>query len=475
MNGSSWLTAWAESSADRPALVCCDEQGNVETLSWSTLLQRTALTVCDIERQGFVPGDRLVHSFGNGRRGVLIALASLLAGTIEVPLDPAVTSSERDALLRMVDGRYFEATKALSPSRLSDDLILQLRHREASFPVHQPAIILFTSGSTGDPRGVTLSRSNLFLNARAKLLAAPQKQSDTRLTLLPLWHAYARTCDLMTWLQSGCCLAIGHGWDGWQSLSQIAKPTLINTVPSLASRLLQAAMGTEAASRLRMLGCGGAVMPEFLFQDFCKQGLTVIHGYGLTEASPVVCSATPQESKPGFVGKPVDGCEPRIGDGGRLEIRGHGVMLGYWNDAEATRQKIKDGWLDTGDCVEVDSADGQFRILGRNDDRITLSNGLKFFPGPIEQRVSALRGIHHALLLPNDRHVDLILDIDPAVRDAQAGWGDVELALQEFPSWQRPQHIHVAASPFSSNADLITPKGTLRRKRAVAFCLASRP
>jgi len=475
MNGSAWLTAWAESSGDRPALVYRDEQENVKTLSWSELLLQTALMVCEIDRQGFVPGDRLVHSFGNRQQGVLVALASLIAGTIEVPLDPATTSSERDTLLRILDGRFFETTKALDPSRLSGDLFLQLRQREASYPLHWPAIILFTSGSTGAPRGATLSRSNLFSNAQAKLLAAPQKRFDTRLTVLPLWHAYARTCDLMTWLLSGCCLAIGHGWEGWQSLSQMVKPTLINTVPSLASRLLQTAMGTEATSRLRMLGCGGAIMPESLFHRFSEQGITVIHGYGLTEASPVVCSATPQDSKSGFVGKPVDGCETRIGRGGKLEVRGHGVMLGYWNDGEATRQKINDGWLDTGDCVEIDSTDGQFRILGRIDDRITLSNGLKFFPGPIEQRISTLQGILHSLLLPNDRHVDLIIDIDPAVRDVQAGWGDVELALNEFPQWQRPQHIHVAASPFSSNAELITPKGTLRRKRAVAFYLASRP
>ncbi len=159
---------------------------------------------------------------------------------------------------------------------------------------------------------MTLSYDNLFQNASGKLLAVPQTPGDVRLTLLPIWHAYARTCDLITWLLSGCSLAIGFGFADWLRLAPIVRPTLINTVPSMAQRIADTEFASRSTSRLHLLGCGGAAMSEALFDPFTDRGITVIQGYGLTEASPVICSATPQNARPGYVGCPIAGCETRI-------------------------------------------------------------------------------------------------------------------------------------------------------------------
>lgn len=472
MNGcAAFLARHASRHGNPMALMHCNRQGDLQSLSWLELAGQVAQQLDAIDRLGLAPRDRVVHALGNTADGVAVALASLIAGTIEVPLPPFAQTGSFDSAQALIGGTWLERDAIRRPGHVPDFISLQAR--EQQHDAHHPALILFTSGSTGQPRGVTLSRLNLFSNARAKLAAAPQRIDDRRLTVLPLYHAYARTCDLMTWLLSGGTLGVAAGWEGWQRLAPILKPTLINTVPSLARRLLAAeGMETEAASQLRIIGCGGAAIDSDSFARFTALGVTVIQGYGLTEASPVVCSATPSNARADRVGCPVAGCETRIGADGRLAIRGNGVMLGYWNDPLATAEKIADGWLDTGDCVEVDPSDGQLRILGRVDDRITLSNGLKFFPGSIEKCVASLPGIRHALLIPNDRHVDLFIDVAPELRPITGGTVDIEQALQQFPSWQRPRRILITARPLAETPGATTAKGTLCRPVAVAVCRA---
>lgn len=477
MNCLSILKQRAGESITRPALVGVDSDGRIVHHTWRDLFAQVLAVVQRLEHQGFSAGDRLVHAYGNTRWGVMVALASLAKGTVEVPLDPKAAQHERETLLRLVDGRLFEGEYEFDAASPSDAWVRQRIDQESRFPNDHPALILFTSGSTGKPRGVLLSRRNLLSNALGKLAAVPQTPDDVRLTVLPLWHAYARTCDLMTWLISGGTLAIGQGWDGWEALAPAVTPTLINTVPSLASRLRDEAFDTPATRSLRLLGCGGAAMTAELFDDYRQAGTTVIQGYGLTEASPVVCSASPWNARAGVVGPPVMGCRTRINDAGCLEVAGTGVMLGYWQDAEATALKICDGWLKTGDCAEVDPFDGQYRILGRSDDRITLSNGLKFFPGPLEQRLGLHPSIRHAVLLPQDRHVSLFLD---TVQSESATFGqsllaDVERMLEAFPAWQRPREVHLLSRPISEIAGAITAKGTLCRPVVLKALAHRRP
>jgi long-chain acyl-CoA synthetase len=431
---------WAFSCPERIALIHLSRSGEIEALTWGQLVQAVHELAGRVESLRLSPGDRIVHRMGNTLGGVLVALTSAVLGTIEVPLESNVDEPTLQAVARRVAGTACDenlcknlaitpepsgsdavgsdaarsgAFAGQPPSVVIERLANALLDRQSRHDPQRPSLILMTSGTSGRSKAVTLGRQSLSLNAAAKLDAVPQHETDLRLTLLPLCHAYARTCDLGTWLISGSTLAVASGWDGWQRLAPTLRPTLVNTVPSIAMRLLELPTTSPAMSRLRLVGCGGAALPQDAFRRFQNRGITVIQGYGMTEAAPVICSATPDNARPGLVGRPVASWQTRVDADGRLSVRGPCVMIGYWNEDQTIDRFSQDQWLDTGDMVEVDPIDGQLRILGRADDRITLANGRKVYPQPIEQRLLAVASIRHAILVGNDRHTQLWIDVAP--------------------------------------------------------------
>lgn len=495
----AWPT-WALTDPHRPALIAPAADGQLQSLSWQQLTVATERLATRLQQAGWQAGDRLLHTAGNSAAGVIAALASAAIGTVEVPLANDCPPQELAAIATQLSGRIqadlAQLADATDLAGLTDrqelrqppslpppngggttgpngtapadaaDAAQQLLERLQQHDDGAASLILLTSGSRGRPQAVVLSRRSLQINAAAKLAAVPQRRDDLRLTLLPIYHAYARTSDLGTWLGSGCTLAIGLGWDGWTRLADRLRPSLLNSVPSLAMRLAQLPANTPGLSRLRLLGCGGAALPSHWFDRFRQRGITVIQGYGLTEAGPVICSATPENARPGAVGGPVPGWQTRLDADGRLWVKGEAVMLGYWQDPAATRQRLVDGWLDTGDIVQVDPDDGQYRILGRADDRLTLDNGRKLYPAAIEQRAAGLPGVRHAVLLAAGRHCELWLDVDPETEPA-GGWHQAASArLADLPSWQRPVRTRVMP-PLADQPGLLTAKGTPVRPRVI--------
>ena len=477
-----WLR-WVDERPEHPALLAVQDQQTIAATRWADLARQVAACAEGLWLSGFRPGDRWVHTLGNSPAGVVAMLASFSVGVVEVPLDPALSSVEQQRLTERVGGRRIPGYESLASGSFAlsahatalpsvSAVVDRLRNGPAQSEVDRsaaPALVLFTSGSLGTPKPVTLSLGNLSSNAAAKLAAVPQTVADVRLVLLPIWHAYARTCDLGTWLLSGCSLGIGLGWESWQRLAPLLRPTLINTVPSLAMRLLGEPHDTPSWNRLRLIGCGGAALSTEAFERFRRRGVVVIQGYGLTEASPVICSATPENSRAGHVGRPVDGWETRIDPEGHLSVRGPGVMLGYWNQQSHRAETPTSGWLETGDLVEVDVTDGQFRIIGRADDRITLSNGKKVDPGPIERRVLSIAGIRHAVLVGRDRHVVLWIDFDNRQTCVDEISKRIATCLADLPSWQRPRAIHPMPQAFANTPETLTAKGTIIRERVLAL------
>jgi long-chain acyl-CoA synthetase len=478
---------WAFSFPDQTALSYASPDNQLIDLSWGDLVQAVDALCHRLIDLGLHPGDRIVHRCGNTIDGVFVALASAALGTIEVPLEPTIDHVKFQAVIDQVGGRELgdEVCRDLfrnqtDPSAGSSAVCCaqSLVNRQSRHADDSPSLILMTSGTSGRSKAVTLSRRNLSTNAMAKLAAVPQTSDDLRLTLLPICHAYARTCDLGTWLLSGSRLAISSGWDGWQRLAAQVRPTLVNTVPSIAMRMLDLPPTSPETSRLRLVGCGGAALPADAFERFRWRGITVIQGYGMTETSPVICSATPENARAGFVGTPVAGWQTRVDAEGRLSVRGEGVMVGYWGDAASTAQRCSDGWIDTGDIVEVDPTDGQFRILGRADDRITLSNGRKLYPLPIEQRVMLVPQVRHAILVADDRHTELWIDIegcdDPdsyKILDASGidSWGNrIARELYDLPTWQLPRRVYMMPTALADMPGMLTAKGTPVRSRVIA-------
>src|SRR6056297_683201 len=267
-------------------------------IDWRTLAATVVANARRIQAQhdrlsgskAFSPGNRVVTTFANDATAVIGTLTLQALQLVEVPLGDRVSGELVSQRARLTDA------VAIWDASQIDTAAADADSRDLAFDWQPPAdaaeqLILWTSGTTAEPRGVSLSGGALRANAAGKLAAAPQTTDDRRLTVLPLWHSYARTCDLGTWLQSGCGLAVSLGWNGLAERAPHTAPTLLNVVPRLAMRLLDAddeplrkRLTKLGLGQLRMLGCGGAPLAANDFLALQDAGLCVIHGYGLTEA-----------------------------------------------------------------------------------------------------------------------------------------------------------------------------------------------
>jgi long-chain acyl-CoA synthetase len=372
------------------------------------------------------PAIPIVHRSENRARDVVTALAIAVAGRIEAPLDDRLSELEMDRRCELLSQRPRSSVSS--------------------------SIILWTSGTTSQPMGVIQQHASWLGNAAAKLQAVPTTADDVRLTVLPLSHAYARTCDLGTWLIAGGTLAVGLGMKGLRKLAPMVRPTVMNVVPSMAHALLcQPPAGLQ---RLRWLGVGGAALSTDAFKAWRDRGVTVIQGYGLTETGPVIASATPKNAAAGWVGNFVQGWEREIRDG-ELWVRGPHLFNGYWNH-DSIAAVDANGWFRTGDHVRWDSQTDQLRVLGRVDDVIVLPNAIKINPSEIEQQIALLPGVRHCMLCLR-KQLELWIDGDETSHDA------IRRLLLRYHPWGNETQIRYLDAPLSIEAGELTSKMTLRR------------
>ncbi|TWU05029.1 class I adenylate-forming enzyme family protein [Stieleria varia] len=461
----------AGSRPNAPALIDFGQSPET-TVTWRQLaseVYRAHQTLEQIAtRQGHsdLRGMPVGYAASNTVPQLLLGLACQMSGAIEVPLDVRGGESYVKKCWQQViglwidDGVWQDVWCACADSNLND-YINKIRDAAESLDLDSPSLILFTSGTTGDPKGVTLSHRNLIGNANAKLTAVPQHCDDVRVSILSYAHAYARTCDLGTWLLSGSVLVPAWGYQDWVRIAPQIRPTIVNTVPSIAERIREET--GASTTRLRLLGCGGAAMSQDDFHAWKQRGVTVIQGYGLTETAPVICSATPENARAGWVGRLVDGWEHKI-VAGELRVRGPHTMLGYWNDPVSTALRVDaQGWLKTGDVVEQDPDSGQFRILGRADDLLILPNGHALHPVALEGLLTEEPSIRHAFVTCVGIRIVVWLDVVGEWHDEQARQ-IIHSRLASRPRWEIPKEIKRFPEPIESRMELLTPKGSLRRK-----------
>ncbi len=520
---------------------------------WSTCHRWMICLAKQIQKESIPPGSRIASQLPNGTAWWLLEAACQALGLVHVPIDwrwsDLATQDliQRTAPQRMVIDRDKAGDRrfpGLPDQRMLRSLPLESgggatndpdkvlpwdwmpkRTDEASepfdFPLLDPpsdalATILWTSGTTRSPKGVMLSYTNLGSNARAKLLALPQSQDDIRLNLLPWSHAYARTCELSAWWISGSQLAVASGSLDWHGMATTLRPTLINAVPLQLCRwhdkmlrehgeVTRAAMEQTAGDRLRCVASGGAGLAEEIRNRFASAGWPILQGYGLTEASPVVCSNTLEDLqsgrwRDGSVGQPVQGTQLRLDSEQQLWVRGPQLMLGYFQAEEETSQRIVDGWLATGDRARVDQQ-GRWFIEGRLDDLIVLPSAKKFFPAPIE---TALRraGFSDCLvclgakdqliafgILPDDRSIAMSEGkLDSKLQATWEEWqkdptapstpilGIVSIAtvaalLAPFPKHQWPRAMYVVNQSAIDQSTLRTAKGTWIRPKVLSHLM----
>jgi long-chain acyl-CoA synthetase len=261
------------------------------------------------------------------------------------------------------------------------------------------AVILYTSGTTGTPKGAELTHDNLRRNAEIVVEKLLQLTADDVIFGgLPLFHSFGQTCTLNAAISAGAGLTLLPRFDPAQALTIIAghRATIFAAVPTMYGALLSVPDRDSCdVSALRVCLSGGAALPVEVLRAFDDAfGCQVLEGYGLSETSPVASFNHPDRvRKPGSIGTPVAGVQMRVldtagnevgtGEVGEIAIRGHNIMKGYWQRPEATAAAISDGWFHTGDLGRVDD-DGYFFIVDRQKDMI-IRGGYNVYPREIEE------------------------------------------------------------------------------------------
>ncbi len=278
------------------------------------------------------------------------------------------------------------------------------------------AVILYTSGTTGKPKGAELTHDNLRRNVSTAVKLFSLGEGDMIFAGLPLFHSFGQTCTMNAAVCSGAAITLLPRFDPAKALEILERDgcTVFEGVPTMYGALLHHPDREGAdTSKLRVCASGGASMPVEVMRGFEEAfGCKILEGYGLSETSPIASFNHPdRERKPGSIGTPIHGTEMKVvnddgnevaqGEIGEILIKGHNVMKGYWERPEATEESIKDGWFASGDMAKVDE-DGYFFIVDRKKDLI-IRGGYNVYPRDIEEvlyehpaiREAAVVGIPH--------------------------------------------------------------------------------
>ncbi|GLW08005.1 long-chain-fatty-acid--CoA ligase [Microtetraspora sp. NBRC 13810] len=317
------------------------------------------------------------------------------------------------------------------------------------------AVILYTSGTTGQPKGAELSHQNMVMNAMVSDAMFPDEaDGDVFLTVLPLFHSFGQTTLLNMGFRRRATLVLLPRFEPGPALElmRTEKVTLFAGVPTMYWALLTAVhAGEEVPASLKSAVSGGAACPVEVLKDFeTTFGVGINEGYGLSETSPVASFNQPgRVTKPGTVGTPIWGVEMRLvdsewktveGEGpGEIAIRGHNIMKGYYKRPEATAEVIKDGWFRTGDIATRD-ADGYYTIVDRAKDMI-IRGGFNVYPREIEEVLMTHPAVSLAAVVgvPHDSHGEEIKAyvIRKAGEDVSeeelTAWGKENMAGYKYP------------------------------------------
>jgi long-chain acyl-CoA synthetase len=331
------------------------------------------------------------------------------SGRVPVPLNFLLSPAEMGRIIRDAELDLILATPHFQPTVVAAGLNHLLLGAESLAPGRRPApdvqpddvaVILYTSGTSGDPKGVCLSYENLTKNAQACIEHARIRPEHVWLSPLPQFHTFGFTALTITPLLLGSAVWYLPRFSpvGLAQIVADKKVSVLIAIPSMFAAVLNLKSAERATFQtLEYTISGGEPLPEKVYRGFQERfGVTVCEGYGMTETSPVVSLNTPWENRPGSVGRPIPGvsvtavdehgAQVAAGQTGELVVRGHGVMLGYHKKPDATAAVIREGALWTGDMGRVD-ADGFVHITGRAKEMIIVG-GENVYPREIENALA---------------------------------------------------------------------------------------
>jgi long-chain acyl-CoA synthetase len=381
-------------------------------LTYGELDNASARVAALLVARGLEPGDRVGIMLPNVPQFALAYYGALRAGCIVVPMNVLLKQREvgyylGDSQAKLVFAWHeCEAEAVAGAGDAGANVIVvapaefqsliagaDARQEVAARTAGDTAVILYTSGTTGSPKGAELTHGNLGRNVEVALDLFSLQPGDVILGALPLFHSFGQTCGLNAAVTRGACLALVPRFDPGVVLDTIQRHrvNVFEGVPTMYSALLNhPRCGDYDLSSLRLCVSGGAALPVEVLRAFEREfGCVILEGYGLSETSPIASFNHPgRERKPGSIGTPVAGVEMRLLDSqdgiGEIAIRGHNVMKGYWNRPDATLAAIDpEGWFRTGDLARCDD-DSYFFIVDRSKDMI-IRGGYNVYPRELEE------------------------------------------------------------------------------------------
>ena len=543
-----------------------EQHANWRGYTWAQIDRQIARWQAALEKDGLQPGDRVAVMLRNSPEWVIYDQAALGLGLVVVPLytqdrpdNVAYIIADAGCKVLLIDGpeqwgefsgvkgQLGSLVRIVSVKPVPDSGEPRLRSLAEWLPGeggetrHLPrdpkalATIVYTSGTTGRPKGVMLSHHNMLSNAEGACSVLVAGHDDVFLSFLPLSHTFERTCGYYLTIMTGSQVTYSRGIPQLAEDLQAIRPTMLISVPRIYERVygrIRAALdeGPPAKKKLFLLTVevgyarfehaqgrgpwkvsfllwpvlnalvakkvlarlggnmraaisGGAALPPEISQVFLGLGLNVLQGFGMTETSPIASANSPHDNVPASVGKAIPGVQLRIGEANALMIKGPNVMLGYWNNPDATRTILgPDGWLNSGDTARIDE-EGHVYITGRLKEIIVLSNGEKVPPVDMETAIMRDSLFEQVMLLGEGKpylSVVAVLSADNWKKvAAEAGLDPANVRakpvedmvlkrigaqLKEFPGYAQVRRVVLVAEPWTVENGLLTP--TLKLKRA---------
>ena len=488
------LAAMLENSAravpDRTAMVL-----GVQRMTYAELDAAARRVAGLLRSRGIGPGDKVALSCPNVPWFPVVYYGILKAGAVVVPLN--VLLKGREIAYHLADSQakaYFcfeggaelplgqegwsgfgetpgcehfflmtADTSGNSPIEGAESLTAALAGQNADFVTvatepGDTAVILYTSGTTGRPKGAELTHSNVMLNVLTCHKLFGEVEHDVHLIALPLFHSFGQVVQMNAGLASGATLVLLPRFDAAAALALMQRHavTFFAGVPTMFWALLEADASDvdlpRIAKNLRMAGSGGSALPVEIHRRFGERfGVTILEGYGLSETSPVATfSPRGEPVRPGSIGRAVWGVEVDLvsedwtsvqGDDaiGEIAIRGHNVMKGYFNRPGATDEVMRDGWFRTGDLARRD-CDGWFYIVDRAKDMI-IRGGFNVYPREVEEVLLTHPAVSMVAVVgvPDERHGEeikacVVLAPGAALsEDELIGWCKERMASYKYP------------------------------------------
>ena len=513
------LALWVEK---RPDAVWLSQpvDGEWHDFTWAQVDEQARRMATALHALGCVPGERVALLAKNCAEWIIADLAIMLAGLVSVPLYPLQSAESIEYVLRHAQCKAIFLGKLDEPGKLEPGIpaeviriampytTIKAAHGwHALLAAHQPLrtghshspdellSILYTSGTTGQPKGVMLSAKAFAIAGGRSVKELQITEQDQFFSYLPLSHAAERFLVEMNALYSGGRVGFVESLETFASDLRHVRPTVFFSVPRLWTRFQQGVLekmpqpklarllripliGALVArkirkglglDRARILISGAAAIPRALLDWYQSIGITLCEGYGMTEHLAYGCFNRPGQVRFGTVGRPMRGNELRIAENGEILLRCPSLMLGYYQDPEKTAETITDGWLHTGDKGEVDS-EGYLRITGRVKDIFKTSKGKYIAPAPIEGEIAKNLWVEQVCLMGSNLDQPLaLIELSPAAREQsrEQVTADLQQTLQQLnaqlQAHERVSHFILVREAWTVDNGCMTPTMKIRR------------